>query len=184
MLLESDELLEDPPNLCFCAPALLPKSMRFRLREPDEGEEARDQQRGEDLYSRAKSHASVIMWRRRKRLETCGSPARARGARPPALIPLISICLSELRGDFERLVSSHWAEAPRRQAAILLSTLKETCDRQGLDALSALFRSMTGLMDLSREEARLVGSAMGARLEELLRAAERLLAQDPGRRIA
>ena len=107
-----------------------------------------------------------------------------KGFRPPALIPLISICLSELRGDFARIFDSNWADAPRRRARELISTLEEACERQGLQALAVLFRSMMGLMALSREEAPILGPAIREKLEELLGVAERLVTEHSRRQTA
>lgn len=95
-----------------------------------------------------------------------------RFVRPPALLPLISICLSELRRDIASLIESQWAEAPRRRTRDLVSAIEEACDRQGLKAMANLARSMRMLICLPDEEVLELGSALSEKLEELLRKAE------------
>lgn len=107
-----------------------------------------------------------------------------RGHHPAALIPLLSICLMELRGDLDRLVASKWDEAPRRRAQELLFTLEEACDHQRLDDLSTLFRSLSGLVALSRAEALPLGRVLTKKLDELLRWADRQVTEHSRRQTA
>jgi hypothetical protein len=110
--------------------------------------------------------------------------AAAKAHRPPALMPLISICLSELRGDFARLLRSGWAENERRRARELIATLEEACQRQGLESLAVLFRSMMGLTGLSATEAIPIAGSLREKLEELLRMAERMVSEYSRRQTA
>jgi hypothetical protein len=107
-----------------------------------------------------------------------------RDSRPAALIPLLSICLSELRIDVERLVASKWDDIPRRRAQKLLSTLVEACGQQRLDVLSKILRSMASLLSLSRAEALPLGRALYKKLDELRRLAERQVSEHSRRHIA
>ena len=104
--------------------------------------------------------------------------------RPPALLPLISICLSELRRDIARLFASHWAEAPRRRTRELLTAIEQACDRQRLDAMAILARSMLNLTGLPQKEAVSLGSALRATLEELLAQGDRLVSEELNRQTA
>jgi hypothetical protein len=99
-------------------------------------------------------------------------------------MPLISICLSELRGDFARMLRSRWAENERRRARELIATLEEASQRQGLETLAVLFRSMMSLTGLSPEEALPMAGSLREKLEELLRMAERLVSEYTHRQTA
>src|ERR1700687_1842051 len=92
-------------------------------------------------------------------------PLGREAGRPGAFLPLVSICLAELRGDFAHLMESNWAEAPRRRARELLLAIEEASDLQCLDALAILARSMTGLTGLSPEMAVAQGPVTRKRLE-------------------
>ena len=108
-----------------------------------------------------------------------------RGAvRPPALMPLISICLSELRRDISGLIDSKWAEAPRRRTRELVSAIVEATDRQGLDGVAILARSMMRLICLPEEEVLELGSALSEKLEELLSKAEGIVSDELKRQTA
>src|ERR1700687_3373753 len=102
-------------------------------------------------------------------------PLGREAGRPGAFLPLISICFSELRGDFAHLIESNWAEAPRRRARELLLAIEEACDLQGWGALALLARSMTGLTGLSPEKAATQGPVIRKRLEQFLKSAEGLV---------
>jgi hypothetical protein len=99
-------------------------------------------------------------------------------------MPLLSICLSELRRDLELLIDSKWAETPRRRAHELVSVIEEACHRQGLDALAITARSMRNLFGLSRKDALPLGSALREKLEELLKTAGRVVSEESRRHTA
>jgi hypothetical protein len=107
-----------------------------------------------------------------------------RFVRPPALLPLISICLSELRRDIASLSDSKWAEAPRRRTRELVSAIEEACDRQGMDAMENLAMSMMRLICLPDEEVLALGSALSEKLEELLSKAEKIASDECKRQTA
>jgi hypothetical protein len=98
--------------------------------------------------------------------------------RPRALMPLISICLSELRRDVDQLTRSRWARVPLARARELIGILEEACARQQLDSLESLFRSMRGLVNVAREEALPILPEIRATLAELLGSAEKVVSQD------
>jgi hypothetical protein len=98
--------------------------------------------------------------------------------RPRALMPLISICLSELRADVDQLSGSRWARVPLARARELIGILEDACVRQRLDGLAAVFRSMRNLLNVSREEALPMLPELRTKLAELLRSAERLVTTD------
>ena len=98
--------------------------------------------------------------------------------RPRALMPLISICLSELRSDVDQLTGSRWHRVPLARARELITILEEACDRQGLDALTPLFRSMRNLVSLPREEALPILPEIRKKLSALLVSAQNLVTED------
>jgi hypothetical protein len=104
--------------------------------------------------------------------------------RPESLIPLISICLSELRRDLRLLIDSKWAESHRLRASELAAAIEEACDRHGLKALSILARSVMNLTRLSPEEAVPLSAALREKLEELLNKAARVVSEESMRRTA
>jgi hypothetical protein len=104
--------------------------------------------------------------------------------RPAALLPLLSICLSELRRDLALLFDSDWAESPRRRARELVAAIEQAGQRQGLQALTNAARSMKNLLDLSRKDAVPLGSALPEKLEELLKLAEKAVLEESKRRTA
>ena len=98
-----------------------------------------------------------------------------RGPSARRLLPLVSVCVSELRGDLALLAQSGWDGFARRRADELLSALMDACDRQGLRQLAILFRSLRSLVALSPEEAGRLGRALDRKMNELLELAEDLV---------
>ncbi|HLY08994.1 MAG TPA: hypothetical protein VKW04_06795 [Planctomycetota bacterium] len=97
--------------------------------------------------------------------------------RPQALMPLISICLSELRSDVDQLTGSSWHRVPLARARELIGILEDACIRQRLHALAILFRSMRGLVSLPREEALLRLPELRSQLSSLLGSAFHLASE-------
>lgn len=98
--------------------------------------------------------------------------------RPRALMPLISICLSELRTDVDHLSGSRWARVPLARARELIRILEEASERQRLLELTSLFRAMRGLVTVPREKALPILPEIRKKLGELLATAEDLVSQD------
>lgn len=98
--------------------------------------------------------------------------------RPRALMPLISICLAELRADVAQLTRSRWSRIPLARARELIGILEEACARQRLESLETLFRSMRGLVNVARDEALPLLPEIRGTLGELLESAEKLVSQD------
>jgi hypothetical protein len=100
-----------------------------------------------------------------------------------AYLSLITISFSELRSDLQHLVESTWAEAVRRRAEELSSTLARACERQGLTELAAVARSLANLTRLTRANALPVRTALREKFDVLMREATRLLALESKRRL-
>ena len=98
--------------------------------------------------------------------------------RPHALMPLISICLSELRTDVDLLTKSRWARVPLARARELVGILEEASERQKLEDLAPLFRAMRGLLTLPREKALPILPEIRKKLAELLESAEERVSKD------
>ncbi len=98
--------------------------------------------------------------------------------RPQALMPLISICLSELRSDVGHLTKSRWARVPLARARELVGILEEASDRQKLVELTAHFRAMRRLLTVPQEKALPILPEIRVKLSELLASAEDLVSKD------
>jgi len=97
--------------------------------------------------------------------------------RPHALMPLISICLSELRSDVDQLTKSRWARVPLARARELVGILEEASDRQKLVELTGLFRAMRRLVTVPREKALPILPEIRKKLADLLASAEELVSK-------
>jgi hypothetical protein len=93
-----------------------------------------------------------------------------------AYLSLIAVSFSELRKDLIHLIESRWAEAVRRRAEELSTTLAKACDRQDLDGLGAVARATANLTRLSRGNALPIQSALQEKFVDLMREATNLLA--------
>jgi hypothetical protein len=102
---------------------------------------------------------------------------RARKKVSRAYLSLIAVSFSELRKDMNLLFETRWAEAVRRRAEELVSTLAEACERQGLREVARLARSMTSLTRLTDAQALPLESDLREKFEMLLRQAEARLAE-------
>jgi len=100
-----------------------------------------------------------------------------------AYLSLIAVSFSELRKDLQHLIDSTWAEAVRRRAEELSSTLVGACDRQSLDELASVARSLANLTRLSRAKAFPIQAALREKFEMLMRDANRLLALESKRQL-
>jgi hypothetical protein len=92
-----------------------------------------------------------------------------------AYLSLIEVSFSELRKDLTLLVDSRWAEAVRRRAEELSSTLAKACARQQLDEVAAVARALANLTRISRANALPVLPAMKEKFDALMRDATTLL---------
>src|SRR5436190_10763517 len=78
---------------------------------------------------------------------------RARKTVSRAYLSLIAVSFSELRKDTILLIESRWADAVRRRAEELSSTLAVACERQGLKEVARLGRSLASLTRLTAAQA-------------------------------
>ena len=100
-----------------------------------------------------------------------------------AYLSLIAVSFSELRKDLNHLVESGWAEAVRRRAEELSSTLAKACERQQLEDLGAVARATANLTRLSRANALPIRDALLEKFVDLMREATTLLAVESKRQI-
>lgn len=100
-----------------------------------------------------------------------------------AYLSLIAVSFSELRQDLRHLIESTWAEAVRRRAEELSSTLARACERQSLTELAAVARSLANLSRLSRANALPIQAALREKFDALLRDATRLLSVESKRQL-
>ncbi len=89
-----------------------------------------------------------------------------------AVLSLIAVCLSELRGDLRRLLDSRWDEPLRRRAEELASTILEACRKQNLRDLVPSLRAITNLTRLSKAGTLPVLAAIREKLMALIGEAE------------
>jgi hypothetical protein len=100
-----------------------------------------------------------------------------------AYLSLIAVAFSELRRDTTLLVDSGWAEAVRRRAHELASTLADACEKQGLTELAAHCRATANLARLTKANAAPIESALREKFDALHRAGQQLLAKHSNRYI-
>ena len=100
-----------------------------------------------------------------------------------AYLSLIEVSFSELRKDLQHLLESTWAEAVRRRAEELSATLARACERQSLDELAAVARSLANLARLPRAKALPIQAALREKFDALMREAMRLLHAESKRRL-
>jgi hypothetical protein len=98
-----------------------------------------------------------------------------------AYLSLIDLSFSELRKDLALLIESRWAEAVRRRADELSSTLAKACARQHLDDVAAVARALANLTRISRADALPVLPAMKEKFDGLMRRATALLSAESKR---
>jgi hypothetical protein len=98
-----------------------------------------------------------------------------------AYLSLIDVSFSELRKDLALLIESRWAEAVRRRADELSSTLAKACARQQLDEVAAVARALANLTRISRANALPVLPAMKEKFDALMRQATALLSAESKR---
>jgi hypothetical protein len=102
---------------------------------------------------------------------------RARKPVSRAYLSLIAVSFSELRKDTVLLLETRWAEAVRRRAEELSSTLAEACERQGLKDVARLGRSLASLTRLTAAQALPLEEELKEKFSMLLRQAETRLAE-------
>jgi hypothetical protein len=100
-----------------------------------------------------------------------------------AYLSLIEVSFSELRKDLQHLLESTWAESVRRRAEELSVTLARACERQSLDELAAVARSLANLARLPRAKALPIQAALREKFDALMREATRLLHVESKRRL-
>jgi hypothetical protein len=98
-----------------------------------------------------------------------------------AYLSLIDVSFSELRKDLVLLVESRWAEAVRRRADELSSTLAKACARQQLEEVAAVARALANLTRISRANALPILPAMKEKFDLLMREATSLLSAESKR---
>ena len=95
---------------------------------------------------------------------------------PGAVLSLVSVALTELKHDLDRLLTSDWDEGVRRRAEELASTLAAACDQQGLPDVAAVARALSHLTRLSPATAAPLRTALRRKFRTLLVQADLRLA--------
>lgn len=98
-----------------------------------------------------------------------------------AYLSLIEVSFSELRKDLALLIESRWAEAVRRRADELSSTLAQACARQQLDETATVARALANLTRISRANALPILPALKEKFDGLMRRAMALLSAESKR---